>query len=391
MTPAPDRGPRQPSAAPSRPRGGAGFALAGGDAVFSEGREPRRRDAGAAPALPSPAATRYSPRGPGFRRRRAADDVTDGLNDAHRDATTAAVAAHRRVEPAVRSASPATGADTVSSDDRRSTVRPAVPPPLPPAGDPAAVSIAGDPAAVSIVVPTLREAANLEPLAERVAGALAGRGPAWEMLFVDDDSRDGSEAVAAGLAARLPVQMVVRRGGRPDLSRAVLDGIARSRHDRVVVMDADLSHPPERIPDLLAALDGGHCDMAVGSRYVAGASTAGDWGLARTLNSRVATLLAAPLVSCADPMAGFFAVDRRALPDPATLRPVGFKIGLELMVRGRLRVREVPIAFDDRRRGHSKLRWRQQLDYLRHLGRLYLHVLVRAWNGPAAGGPAAAP
>ena len=253
------------------------------------------------------------------------------------------------------------------------------------------MSIAGDPAAVSIVVPTLREAANLEPLAERVAGALAGRGPAWELLFVDDDSRDGSEAVAAGLAARLPVRMVVRRGGRPDLSRAVLDGIARSRHDRVVVMDADLSHPPERIPDLLAALDGGHCDMAVGSRYVAGASTAGDWGLARTLNSRVATLLAAPLVSCADPMAGFFAVDRRALPDPATLRPVGFKIGLELMVRGRLRVREVPIAFDDRRRGHSKLRWRQQLDYLRHLGRLYLHVLVRAWNGPAAGGPAAAP
>ena len=303
--------------------------------------------------------------------------MTDGLNDAHREATTAVRRGRPlRVEPAVLT----TGADTVSSDDRRSTVRPAVPPPLPPAGDPAAVSI---------VVPTLREAANLEPLAERVAGALAGRGQAWELLFVDDDSRDGSEAVAAGLAGRLPVQMAVRRGGRPDLSRAVLDGIARSRHDRVVVMDADLSHPPERIPDLLAALDGGHCDMAVGSRYVAGASTAGDWGLARTLNSRVATLLAAPLVSCADPMAGFFAVDRRALPDPATLRPVGFKIGLELMVRGRLRVREVPIAFDDRRRGHSKLRWRQQLDYLRHLGRLYLHVLVRAWNGPAAGGPAA--
>ena len=235
--------------------------------------------------------------------------------------------------------------------------------------------------AVSIVVPTLREAANLRPLAERVAGALAGHGAAWELLFVDDDSRDGGAAVAAGLAERLPVRMVVRRGARPDLSLAVLEGIARSRYDRVVVMDADLSHPPERIPDLLAALGAG-CDMAVGSRYVRGASTDGDWGLGRVVNSRAATLLAAPLARCADPMAGFFAVDRRALPDPATLRPVGFKIGLELMVRGRLRVREVPIAFADRRRGASKLRWRQQLDYLRHLGRLYAHVLARALRRP---------
>lgn len=235
---------------------------------------------------------------------------------------------------------------------------------------------------VSIVVPTLREAENLRPLAERVAGTLAGRGVAWELLFVDDDSGDGSDAVAAELAGRLPVRMEVRRGARPDLSRAVLDGIARSRFDTVVVMDADLSHPPERIPDLLAALGAG-CDMAVGSRYVRGASTAGDWGLSRVVNSRVATLLAAPLTRCADPMAGFFAVDRRALPDLATLRPVGFKIGLELMVRGRLRVREVPIAFVDRHRGKSKLRWRQQADYLLHLGRLYAHVLARARRRPA--------
>ena len=231
------------------------------------------------------------------------------------------------------------------------------------------------------MVPTLREAANLRPLAESVDRALAGAGVEWELLFVDDDSDDGSNAVAAGLAGRLPVRMVVRRAARPDLSLAVIEGIAHSRFDRIVVMDADLSHPPERIPALLAALDG-DCDMAVGSRYVPGASTAGDWGLARALNSRVATLLAAPLAPCADPLAGFFAVDRRALPDPGTLRPVGFKIGLELMVRGRLRVREVPIAFADRRRGQSKLRWRQQLDYLRHLGRLYAHVAGRTPRRP---------
>ena len=226
------------------------------------------------------------------------------------------------------------------------------------------------------MVPTLREAPNLDPLTERVAGALAGRGLAWELLLVDDDSDDETLDIAGRLARRLPLRIEVRRGKRPDLSQAVLQGIAHARYDRVVVMDADLSHPPERIPDLLARLDS-DCDMVVGSRYVAGASTAGDWGLARVVNSRVATLLAAPLVRCSDPMAGFFAVDRRALPDAAALRPVGFKIGLELMVRGRLRVCEVPIAFADRRRGKSKLRWRQQLDYLRHLGRLYAHVFAR--------------
>ena len=228
---------------------------------------------------------------------------------------------------------------------------------------------------VSIVVPTLREAANLRPLAARIAGALAGTGIAWELLLVDDDSDDGSTVVAAELAKQLPVRMEVRRGVPPDLSRAVLEGMARSRFDRIVVMDADLSHPPESIPDLLEELDA-DCDMVVGSRYLGGASTPDDWGWFRVLNSRLATLLAAPLVTCSDPMAGFFAVDRRVLPDLATLRPIGYKIGLELMVRGRLRVREVPIAFDDRLRGRSKLGWRQRLDYLRHLGRLYLHVLA---------------
>ena len=157
----------------------------------------------------------------------------------------------------------------------------------------AAAPLTDEHPAVTIVVPTLREAPNLEPLAERVAGALAGRGIAWELLLVDDDSDDDTLDVAGRLARRLPLRIEVRRGMRPDLSRAVLQDIAHGRYDRVVVMDADLSHPPERIPDLLAGLDAG-CDMVVGTRYAAGASTAGDWGWARVVNSRLATLLAAP-------------------------------------------------------------------------------------------------
>ena len=224
----------------------------------------------------------------------------------------------------------------------------------------------------SIVVPTFREAANIPGLVTRLHAVLSAMGIEWELLIVDDDSEDGSEVVVEELARRLPVRMIVRRDLPRDLSLAVLEGIRLSRFDRIVVMDADLSHPPERIIDLLTALDAG-CEMAVGSRYVSGGSVDRKWGLWRFLNSRLATLLARPLVNCSDPMSGFFAIDRRWLPDRKTLRPIGYKIALELMVRGQPWITEVPIAFHDRDLGDSKMNWQQQFNYLRHLRRLYQH------------------
>ncbi len=228
--------------------------------------------------------------------------------------------------------------------------------------------------AVSIVVPTLREADNLAALAAGVHAALPDRGVEWELLLVDDDSRDGSEAVAAQIARRLPVRIETRRAARRDLALSVLLGMRLARFDRIVVMDADLSHPPDRLADLLAALDDG-CDIVVGSRYVPGASVDPAWGRRRALVSRLGTLLARPLADCRDPLSGFFATDRRRLPDLDSLRPLGYKIALELMARGRLRVREVPIRFVDRRRGRSNLSWRTHVDFLRHLCRLYRHRL----------------
>ena len=228
--------------------------------------------------------------------------------------------------------------------------------------------------AVSIVVPTLREAENIPALAASVHAALSDRGVEWEMLLADDDSRDGSEAVVAQIARRLPVRIETRRAARRDLALSVLLGMRLARFDRIVVMDADLSHPPERIAGLLAALDDG-CDIVVGSRYLPGASVDPNWGRRRALLSWLGTLLARPLAGCRDPLSGFFATDRRRLPELDSLRPVGFKIALELMVRGRLRVREVPIRFVDRRRGKSNLSWRTHVDFLRHLCRLYRHRL----------------
>lgn len=223
---------------------------------------------------------------------------------------------------------------------------------------------------VSLVVPTYREAENLAALAERVSAAMSGMAVPWELIFVDDDSRDGSEDIAADLARRLPVRMESRRAGPRDLSLAVLEGVRRSRYDRIVVLDADLSHPPESVPALLAELDRGECDLVVGSRYAPGSGIADDWSRWRHLGSRLAAGLARPLAPISDPLSGFLAADRRALPDLGPPRPLGYKIGLEWMVRGRLRVGEVPIRFAERNRGASKMTWRQGAAYLAQLLRL---------------------
>jgi dolichol-phosphate mannosyltransferase len=143
----------------------------------------------------------------------------------------------------------------------------------------------------------------------------------------------------------------------------------------VVVMDADLSHPPEVIPQLIEALDGG-AEIAVGSRYVDGGSTADDWGVLRWVNSRVASLLARPLTRLRDPMAGFFALRRSTFEAGTDWNPVGYKILLECVVKCDCRrVAEVPIHFVDRAHGESKLTLREQLLYIRHLRRLYTHRL----------------
>jgi dolichol-phosphate mannosyltransferase len=212
---------------------------------------------------------------------------------------------------------------------------------------------------------------NLEPVARAIERALREQQLAYEILFVDDNSRDGSEELAARLANELPVRMIVRHGEK-GLSTAVLRGLDEARGEFVVVMDADLSHPADRIPEIIARLQHGKNDFVIGSRYVEGGSLDPSWGFFRRLNSRVATWLALPLARIRDPMSGFFAFRRDALPPRNLLSPIGYKIGLELLVKGEFkRPGEVPIHFVDRVHGESKLTWKEQVRYLRHLRRLY--------------------
>lgn len=224
---------------------------------------------------------------------------------------------------------------------------------------------------VSIIVPTYKEARNIALLVEGIDEAMRASGTEWELILADDDSRDGSQEIVDTLADTHPVRMIVRTDTPRDLSLSVLAAIDVAAHDRIVVMDADLSHPPSRINDLADALDEG-CDMSIGSRYTQGGGFERGWGVLRLVNSLVASSLARPLVACSDPMSGNFAVRRSTLPELSLFRPIGYKIGLELMVRGQLRVREVPITFSDRTLGESKMNLRQQWNYLRHLHRLYM-------------------
>lgn len=235
---------------------------------------------------------------------------------------------------------------------------------------------------VSIVVPTYREADNLPILTRRLAATLRPLGWVWEVIIVDDNSPDATPAVLEQLRKQYPEFNYRIRTNERGLSSAVLAGISLARHDYVLVMDADLSHPPESVPELIKPLAQGQADYVIGSRYVTGGRTE-DWGFLRWLNSYGATLLSRPLIGAVrDPMAGFFALRRNTLGQAAALNPVGYKISLELMVKcGTQRVHEVPIVFRNRLLGESKLTMGQQMQYLQHLARLYQFRFPRLVRG----------
>ena len=227
-----------------------------------------------------------------------------------------------------------------------------------------------EPCRISIVVPALNEAENIPLLVPRVAQAMDGRD--WEMLIVDDNSRDNTPEVCAELAKTFPLKLLVRERPTHGLSGAVLHGFAHATGQIFVVMDADLQHPPEKILDLVDAVAQGPADFALGSRY-AGGSMEGEWGAFRRINSTIATALARPFSGgVKDPMSGFFALSRATFERAERLSPLGYKIALELMCKCRVKqVQEVPIHFGLRQRGQSKLSLTQQFHYVQHLSRLY--------------------
>lgn len=225
---------------------------------------------------------------------------------------------------------------------------------------------------LSIIVPTYCESENLTVLIPRVNRVLTEAELDAEIIVVDDDSPDETIQVCEQLAEICPLRLITRKNER-GLSTAVIAGLNAASGGILLVMDADLSHPPEKIPELVSALNQRQADFVIGSRYVEGGTTDQSWGWFRKWNSRVATWLSRPFTSARDPLAGFFAIKRQTyLKAHQILNPVGYKIGLELIVKCRCRnVVEIPIEFTDRVAGSSKLSFKEQLRYLKHLKRLF--------------------
>ena len=223
---------------------------------------------------------------------------------------------------------------------------------------------------ISVILPTYQEAENLPEICRQLTAALSSH--ELEILVMDDDSPDATKAVVAELVQQgIPVTLHTRTRNH-GLSPAVIDGLAAAQGEYLVVMDADLSHPVATIAQMLEMLASGKADFCLGSRYIAGGSTTDDWGWRRRLNSAVATLLARGLAPVRDPMSGFFATRKDRLPDLRRLSPLGYKIALELLVKGNFAaVKEIAIRFQQRRAGASKMTVRVQFYYLRHLRRLY--------------------
>jgi dolichol-phosphate mannosyltransferase len=219
---------------------------------------------------------------------------------------------------------------------------------------------------LSVIVPTFNERDNVTTLLRRLETALTG--VAWEVIFVDDNSPDGTWDVVRNLARSDPRVRCIRRINRRGLSGACIEGILASSAPCAAVIDADLQHDETQLPVMLALLQRGEADLVVGSRYVEGGS-ADSFNKQRAGASALATEVAKRVlrVKIADPMSGFFMIRRDRFEQLAPeLSTQGFKILLDIVAtaRGDLRIKEVPYAFGSRLHGESKLDSMVALDFL---------------------------
>jgi dolichol-phosphate mannosyltransferase len=226
---------------------------------------------------------------------------------------------------------------------------------------------------LSIIIPTYNEKDNLAPLAARIMDALGPRLIEPEILIIDDNSPDGTAGIAQGLSGKFPIR-VIRRIDKKGLGSAILEGIQQARAAVICVMDADLSHPPEAIPEMYKKIENGEAQLVIGSRKVAGGGTS-EWIWYRKVIHTVARGLGAFLTPVKDITSGFFMFDRKIIEN-VKLEPRSWKIGLEIIVKGSYdKALEYPIVFVEREAGQSKMGIQEVVAYLAHLCSLALYKI----------------
>ena len=227
---------------------------------------------------------------------------------------------------------------------------------------------------LSLIVPTYNERQNIKPLVARTGKTLAATGEPFELIIVDDNSPDGTAGEVRRLQPERPWLKLLVREDERDLSTAVLAGWKMAQGEILGAMDGDLQHPPEVLLQLLEAMREARGEIVVASRNVEHGSVS-DWKFRRRIISWTATLLAVVLLPAKirrvkDPMSGFFLL-RRAVVDGRALKPLGYKILLEVLARGKYeKAVEVPYVFEERARGGSKISLVQVWRYLVHLMRI---------------------
>ncbi|MEM0066294.1 MAG: glycosyltransferase family 2 protein [Sulfolobales archaeon] len=221
---------------------------------------------------------------------------------------------------------------------------------------------------VSVIVPTYNERENVTRLIKFLHEIMVKEKISYEIVVVDDNSPDGTAEAVKSLSHMYNVKLIVRPG-KLGLASAVLEGLKVAKGSIIAVMDADLQHPPEALPEMLKKVSSG-CDVVIGSRYVKGGSIA-EWSLFRRVVSRGADLIAKILLpktrGIKDTMSGYFVLKREVI-DGVSLNPRGFKILLEVITKGRFKkVCEYPIEFRARTWGESKLGVGEVFNYILHV------------------------
>ncbi len=228
-----------------------------------------------------------------------------------------------------------------------------------------------DPPVVSIVVPIRGETEELSALTKEIHSVLADEENQYELVFIDDVSREGTKGVYDELGERCALRLV-STDGEMGVAAQVVAGISEARGELIVVMDAASGYPIDAIPQMIARLEEDETDFVMGSRYLSGGSLPDDWGAFRRLVSRIPLPLMRPLTKLRDPLSGFFAFCRHNLPELENLRPIGSLIALEILVRGDFgKPAEIPIHAKGPHREKRGAGQHGLLDFLRHIRRLY--------------------
>ncbi len=219
---------------------------------------------------------------------------------------------------------------------------------------------------LSIVIPTYNEKENIQKLIKKIQSEFKENRINGEIIIVDDNSPDGTGRILENLKKKQKNIRVVHRKGKLGLSSAVLEGWKIANGNILGVMDADLSHPPEKIKELFKAIEKGEADFTIGSRYIKGGKIEG-WNFKRKLMSKTATLLSRIYTKVKDPMTGFFMIKKDVIKN-VDLNPKGFKILLEIIIKGKYKnIKEIPITFTNRVEGKSKAGTKEILYYLQNL------------------------